>query len=207
MSQPSDRPRRSRFSFYLALAFVAVLVPAAMPASGAPYGADPERAEALLEQLGDRYEVLTLTDSYVLQPTDPDIDFVAIEVKAGSVAVDGETVESAELQDLVGDDAAIIEELSMLGSAEWSATEELRRRIERLAREQRLEAEEIEELIRERAEEIESLQEEHLEAIEEALEEQRRAERDRRRDRRDRGVRVRTDTRVSFGSSLTIVGL
>ena len=85
-------------------------------ALGAPFGADPERAEALLEQLGDRYEVLTLTDSYVLQPTDADADFAAIEVKAGSVAVDGETVSSAELRDLVGDDAAIIEDLSELGS-------------------------------------------------------------------------------------------
>ena len=113
-----------------------VLAVLAAPTFGAPFGADPERAEALLEQLGDRYEVLTLTDSYVLQPIDT-ADFAAIEIKAGSVAVDGETLTPAELRDLVGDDAAIIEDLSELGSAEWSATEELRRRIERLAREER----------------------------------------------------------------------
>ncbi|MCP3957222.1 MAG: hypothetical protein GY719_05160 [bacterium] len=191
--------RTVRGRWWLALAAFALV---ALPALGAPFGADPEQAAALLERLGDRYEVLTLTDSYVLQPTDPDADFRAIEVKASSVAVDSEPVSRSELEELVGEDAELVFELAELGSAEWSATEELRLRIERMAEERRLEVQEIEALIRERAEEIESLEAEHLEVIEEALEDQRRAERNRHREAR-RG-RVRRDTRVSFGSSLTI---
>ena len=181
---------------------LAVLFTLALPVLGAPFGADPEAASALLEQLSDRFEVLTLSDSYVLQPTDPDADFRSIEVKANTVAVDSERVSRLELEELIGADAEMVFALSELGSAEWSATEELRRRIERMAQERRLEVGEIEDLVRSRVGEIENLRQEHLEAIEDALEDQRRAERHRRRSRR--GRRVRTDTRVSFGSSLTI---
>ncbi len=199
---PSEERHRSlkrRPGLWLGLALAALLL-TALPTPGAPFGADPEAAAALLEELDERYEVLTLSDRYVLQPTGPEVGFRSIEVTAGSVAVDGESTDRSELEELVGDDAGIIFAISELGSAEWSATEELRRRIERLAEERRLEPEDLEEIVRTRVEELESLEEEHLEAIEEALEEQRRDER--RRSRR-RG-RVRTDTRVSFGSSLTI---
>ncbi len=181
---------------------LAGLLLAAVPALGVPFGDDPEAAAALLEELGDDYRVLTLSDSYLLQPADQDAGFDAIEIKAGSVAVDGEIVTGDQLRDLVGDTAATILDISRLGTAEGSRTEELRQRIERLAEEQRL-----------KAEELESLEAEHLEALEETLEEQHRDQRRRdqlrderrgeRQGRRRRGS-VRTDTRVSFGSSLTV---
>ena len=175
-------------------------VSAQAPAAEAPFEADSEQAEPLLEQLRESYRILSLTDSYVLQPTSEDgSDFESIQIKAGTVAVDGQTVSRPKLRELIGDDADIIFDLSALGSEAWAATEDLRGRIERMAGERRLRAEDIEELIRSRVDELENLNEEHLEVIEDALEKQRRSE----RGRGSRG-RVRTDTRVSFGSSLTI---
>lgn len=197
----------SRFPSHLGRGWIfslmAVLACVALPVWGAPFGADPEQAEPLLAQLGERFEILTLTDSYVLRPIAADVAYETVEIKAGTVAVDGETVSRPRLRELLGDDVAdTVLGLSDLGSAEWQATEELRERIERMTQEQRLRAEEIEELIRSRVQEIETLEDEHLEAIEEALDDERRKER-RRHARADRR-RVRTDTRVSFGSSLTI---
>ena len=183
--------------FHLRRLALAVLLLAAVPAFGAPFGADPEAAQALLEELGDDYQVLTLSDRYVLQPVDPEAGFRSIEVLAGSIAVDGETVTGERLRDLVGAAAETIVSLSELGS-EPPPAEELREHIERLAEERRLKAEEIEEL--------ENLEAEHREALEETLEEDRDRRREERREERRRHRRgsVRTDTRVSFGSSLTI---
>ena len=175
---------------------LAVLVLTTGTAIGAPFDADPEAAAALLEELGDRYSVLALSESYVLQPESGEVEFRSIEIKAGAVAVDGEPVTMEELRGLVAGDAETIFALSELGS-KASSTEEVRRRIERLAEERRDKTEEIEELVRSRVEELESLQEEHLEALEEALDE-------RREERRRRRGSVRTDTRISFGSSLTV---
>ena len=194
---------RSRRPGRLLWAVVAVLASVAVQVAGAPFGADPEQAAPLLEKLEEHYQILVLTDRYLLQPLSETAEaFESIEVKAGSVALDGEAVSRSRLAEVVGDDAALIFDLSALGSAEWAATEELRERIERLADERRLRAEEIEELIRSRVEELESLGEEHREVIADALEEQRQAEQ--RRDRRPRARKVRTDTRLSLGSSLTI---
>ncbi len=203
MFQSADFPRRLRHRWLVPV--LAAFALAALPALGVPFDADPDAAFALLEELDDRFEILTLSDSYVLQPTDPEAGFDSIEIKAGSVVVDGETVTRDQLRDRVGDAVETIFGLSELGSAESSATDEVRGRIERLAEERRLKAEEIEELVRSRVEELESLEGEHLEALEDALEEQRREEqrRDERRSRRRRGS-VRTDTRVSFGSSLKV---
>ncbi len=186
--------RRLRITGFLALLLAAV------PALGQPVDVDPEAAAALLEELGDDYQVLTLSDGYLLQPADREADFRAIEVKAGSVAVDGETVTADQLRDLVGDAAETILRAAELGSAESSAAKELRTRIERLAEEQRLKTEEMEELVR--AQELEA--EEERDSRADALDERRRG--NERRDERRRGRRgsVRTDTRVSFGSSLTV---
>ena len=197
----------------------------AMPAFGQPLGAEPQAAAELLEQLDEDYEILTLSDRYLLQPDDRESGLRSIEIKAGSVAVNGEEVTRDQLAERVGDAAEAILALAELGltepapigppsteppATEPSAAEELRERIERLAEERRLKAEEIEDLVRTRVNELENLEQEHREAIEETLEEQRRAERERRREERreerDRHRRgsVRTDTRVSFGSSLTV---
>ncbi len=199
----------------------------ALPVLAAPLGANPEQAEAVLEQLRDRYEVLPLSDGYLLRPIAADIDFKAIEVKAGKIAVDGEPASRQQLEELVGDDASILFELSALGENEEAdqdadggvdqdtdetsgqgasegeddrpAAEDLRRSIERLAEERKLRSEDIEKLIRERVGALEDVEEGDLEAIGEELEKEQRSEQRRRR----RG-RIKTDTRVSFGSSLTI---
>ncbi len=215
------------------LAFCAWLL-LAMPAFGQPFGAEPQAAVELLEQLDDDYKILTLSDRYLLQPKDRSTDLRSIEIKAGSVAVNGEDVTRDQLVVWAGDSAEAILTLSGLALAEppateppvtesseteplatepvpteSSAAEELRQRIERLAEERRIRAEEIEDLVRSRVDELESLEREHQEALEETLEEQRRAERERRRDQRHeererRRGSVRTDTRVSFGSSLKV---
>ncbi len=206
MFLPVDSSRRLCFRWPLlrwlvpALAALALAL-AAVPALGLPFDADPEAVAALLDELDERFEVLALSDSYVLQPIDDEAGFRSIEIKAGSVAVDGDTVTRGQLRDLVGDGAEAIFGLSELGAVgRRSAGGEEPRDIERLAEERRLEAEELEELVRSRVEELEGLEEEHLEAIEETIEQRRRDERRRRRGRRS----VRTDTRVSFGSSLRI---
>ncbi|MEM7351875.1 MAG: hypothetical protein AAF657_13840 [Acidobacteriota bacterium] len=183
---------------------------AAPAASGAPFG-DPEAASALLERLADRYRVIELSDGYLLQPADggAEVDFSTLEVKADRVVVDGDTVTLDQLEARLGDDARTLFELSALGSPDGQLAEELRQRIEREAEEQRQlvereaeeqrqRAEELEEMIRARAEELEALEQERRQVAEDAAEE---ASRDRRAGRRGR---VRTDTRVSFGSSLTI---
>ena len=195
MSQPKDASRRLGGALVACL----VLILTGVPGLAAPFDADPEAAAALLEELAGGYQVLALSDRYVLQPTDPEVDFRAVEVKAGAVAVDGESVTLDQLRESVGAAAETIFALAELGATESPPGDELRRRIERLAEEQRQKAEEMEELMRSRAEELEGLEQERLEALEEAEDE---ARREVRRERR-RG-RVRTDTRISFGSSLTI---
>ncbi len=193
---PLARHRRDR-AVYTWLILAALLL-AAVSVFGQPFGTDPEAATVLLEELADDYQVLTLSDRYLLQPTDPDAGFRVIEITAGAIAVDGETVTGDRLRDLVGDAATTLVDISRLGSAEGSA-EELRQRIERLSEERRLKAEQLEEQVAE----LEDLEAERLEAVEESLEDARREQRRDERQRRRRGS-VRTDTRVSFGSSLTV---
>ncbi len=197
MFQPVDFPRRLPALAFLAL--IAFGAFGALDALGAPFDADPDQVAALIEELDDGFEVLALSESYVLQPIDPEADYRSIEIKPGSLVVDGETVSGDQLRERVGAAAEAIVALSELGSAEPSTSEEIRDRIERLGEERRIKAEEIDELVRSRVEELESLEGEHLEALEDAIDEQRRDERRRRR----RGS-VRTDTRVSFGSSLRV---
>lgn len=72
---------------------------------------DSVRAEAV-ERLQDRYDVLELSDGWLLQPRDDRGDFRAIEIRDGRVAVDGEWVEENELKRFVDADAAVIFDLA-----------------------------------------------------------------------------------------------
>ncbi len=110
-----------------------------LPAAAAPAAVDSEEAAQLLAQLEEQYEVLTLEESWVLRPTrdaaDEDADaekaeteeveaedadteeatdFDVIEIRAGSVTVDGERMTRDELRELVGDAADLMHSLAEL---------------------------------------------------------------------------------------------
>ena len=206
MSKLSESPFLTG-SFFAALLLLGLSgsPAAAQPAPGSPEAgsAEVDSAEVtneLLRQLEDRYVVLTLTDSTVIQPKSgvEDAGFTAIEIRVGEVVIDGEQVSQSELAERIGDDADLVFGLSQLED-EGSDSSELRRRIEELADTRKRRSEEIEELIRSRVEEIKSLEQEQQEVLEEA-----RLEEEVDPPRRRRRGQIRTDTRVSFGSSLTI---
>jgi hypothetical protein len=196
------RPRRGAPALAATLA-AAVLVTAAAvvatlltpaPASAAPFG-DREEVEQLVSRLEERYDLLELRESYVLRPADgADAGFDVIEVGAGTVALDGEEVAPERLREVIGDDADLVFELAELGLD--TSLAELRR----LAETQERNAQEIEERIQERLEELERRQEEAAERAAETTERRVEAE----ESRRERRRRIETDTRVSFGSSLTV---
>ncbi len=108
----------SRFRPLLATAAAIILLALtglAMVATAAPAGADRDEANQLLAELGGRYEILTLAESWVLRSTATDAPFDVIEVRAGSVSVDGEEMDRAALRQLVGDDADLVHSLAELG--------------------------------------------------------------------------------------------
>jgi len=163
---------------------------AAVPSSAALFGVDDREAELLCEELGQRYKVLILSEGYVLTPAEEDEVFEVIEVRDHAVLVDGDRISPSALRELLDDDAELIFALAgerVDGDALAELTEETAAR-----------AEEMEDRIREQVEKAAGERAEELEQQLEELE-----ERERRREQRRRGM-VRTDTRVSFGSSLTI---
>lgn len=148
---------------------------ATAPVFGAPAGADREEVTQLLSTLGERYEILTLPESWVLRPSGSEAPFDVIEVRPGTVAVDGETLDRVALRELVGDDGDLIHSLAEVGHQAGE--------VAGIAEPAGLtEPPEIE--------------------LEEHEEPGARVEHSRRR--AAERPRVETDTRVSFGSSLTI---
>jgi len=208
---PTPRARHRRSAPALARTVVATVLAAATavvatllataPAAAAPFG-DREEVEQLVSRLEERYDLLELRESYVLRPADgadgADAGFDVVEVGAGTVALDGKEVTPERLREVIGDDADLVFELSELGLDTSLAD------LRRLAEAQERSAQEIEERIRERLEELERRQEEAAERAEEraadAVERRLKAE----ESRRERRRRIETDTRVSFGSSLTV---
>ncbi|MCP4661628.1 MAG: polymer-forming cytoskeletal protein [bacterium] len=195
MSKHTDHLRHDRHDRHdrhglRAAAVVAVLlILAAAPSGAALFGVDDREAEALCEELGQRYKVLVLSEGYVLTPAEDDEVFEVIEVRDHEVFVDGEPTNRADLRELLDDDGELIFALAgerVDHDAVAAAAEQAEER-----------AREIEDRIRDQAEELEQLHREQQEELEEI------DQRESRRERRHRGM-VRTDTRVSFGSSLTI---
>ncbi len=112
----ADTPSRFRPLLAGAAAiFLLALVGLAAVATAAPAGADRDEAAQLLAELGGRYEILTLAESWVLRSTVADAPFDIIEVRVGSVSVDGEEMDRAALRQLVGDDADLVHSLAELG--------------------------------------------------------------------------------------------
>ena len=147
----------------------------------APWALAQEAAETSLEGLEAEFRVLPSSEGYILTPLDKEAKFDLVEVEADAVAVDGELRSPEQLQELLGDSAeAVLEMARRLATGE--ADEDLV---------------ELEARLREMRER-ENDQREEVRRLEEALEEVRERSRG-----RQRGV-VRRDTRMSFGSSLTI---
>lgn len=100
-------PKRAARSvlFLLLVALVGSLF-ATLPAVGQGISED------IVEKLQDSYEVLELSDGWLLQPKDDRGDFRAIEIRGGKVAVDGEWVDESELKRFVDADASLIFDLA-----------------------------------------------------------------------------------------------
>ncbi|MDA8021164.1 MAG: polymer-forming cytoskeletal protein [Thermoanaerobaculia bacterium] len=69
-------------------------------------------AEEIVDQLRESYDVLELSDGWLLQPRDDRDDFRGIEIRDGRVAVDGEWVDENELKRFVDADATRIFDLA-----------------------------------------------------------------------------------------------
>lgn len=69
-------------------------------------------SDDIVERLGESYDVLELSDGWLLQPKDDRGDFRAIEIRGGRVAVDGEWVDESELKRFVDADATLIFDLA-----------------------------------------------------------------------------------------------
>jgi hypothetical protein len=102
---------------FLILALLAAVWLAA-PVAAAPAGADSEEAAQLLEQLEERYEVLTLEESWVLRPSAGSSAFDVLEIRPGTASVDGERKTRDELRELIGDDADLMYSLAELAGEE-----------------------------------------------------------------------------------------
>lgn len=111
------RARPSGGAAVVAIVLLALWTLAAA-AAAAPSAADREEAEQLLAELGGRYEILPLAESYVLQPSASEAPFDVIEVRPGVVTVDGEEMDREELRQLIGDDADLVHSLAELGRQE-----------------------------------------------------------------------------------------
>ena len=70
------------------------------------------KADEVVEQLQESYDVLQLSDGWLLQPRDGRDDYRAIEIRDGRVAVDGEWVDESELKRFVDADATLIFDLA-----------------------------------------------------------------------------------------------
>lgn len=65
-----------------------------------------ERQEQALAQLEERFDVVELSDGWLLQPPDDgSADFTTLEIRDGRVLLDGEEVDLAELRRFLDDDA------------------------------------------------------------------------------------------------------
>lgn len=161
----------------------------AAAALAAPFGVPDDTAEALVAKLQERYEVIELSRGYVVRPRDG-ARFELIEVEEQGVLVDGRRYDLDGLREIVGDDAEILYALAgdVAALETWV---DLRREAEE---QQRQAAQELEESIRRQAGELERLDRRRLEQIGQDLG----------RERRRRSRTVRSETRVSLFSSLTV---
>lgn len=195
MAEDRPLPYRSRrlLGSLLAVVTLGVASLSMAPAASAQEAAVEAAVDDVVDGLEGRYEVLPLRDGYALRPLNED-DFALLDVGPEGVAVDGEPVDADELRDLLG--AAEAELVLALqrrlgddggtddGDAEREPPVDDRHQAE-LERDLARQAEQ-------RAEEIARARRESQEALEELHE----------IDARRRVVK--NDSRVSFGSSLTI---
>ena len=68
----------------------------------------------LAEAIADRFEVSFLTDGLLLAPRDRDADVRFVELRNGTIGVDGVIVTGQELYERLGDDGALVLRLSYL---------------------------------------------------------------------------------------------
>lgn len=158
-----------------ALAVLAMLL---LPAIGTAQEPDEEtgtRLEQTLAELSESFEILPLSDGYALRPHEED-GYQVLELRRTGIAIDGRTISSEELAELLGEAAEPVGDLvELVAAGEDGAEPDL----------------------------LEEAEERELEArIREDI--ARQVEKEERRARRPRRGSVRTESRVTFGSSLTV---
>lgn len=95
-----------------------VLAAACAWSSGAAAQTDGSTPEGLRQQVERRFDVMTVQDGLALRPKTPVGDVRWIEVADGAISVNGAPVSGAELRSKLGDDAALVMQLSYLDPAE-----------------------------------------------------------------------------------------
>jgi hypothetical protein len=105
---------RSRIVFLLAVS-ASVFWSHAMSAQEAPQASDLRR------QLGQRFDMLPLTNGILLTPKSPIPGVRSIELGGGTISIDGAPVTGAELRSRLGSDASAVIQLSYLTPAEQRA--------------------------------------------------------------------------------------
>jgi hypothetical protein len=100
----------------------ALLVAAAAVVPAAAQSSDTERdQQALRQQIERRFDVLPVQDGVVLRPKRPIRGTQSIELKAGTIAIDGDVVTGRELRDRLGSDADAVLRLSYMNGADQQA--------------------------------------------------------------------------------------
>lgn len=100
--------RASRFSkgpWRRAVPAVAVLALAAMLPAVSPAQED---VAGLAAEVREHFRILPLTDGVLLEPRDPATEVSVVEVRDGSVAVDGTELTEAQLLERLGEDAGVL---------------------------------------------------------------------------------------------------
>lgn len=114
--------RASRFSkgpWRRAVPAVAVLALAAMLPAVSPAQED---VAGLAAEVREHFRVLPLTDGVLLEPRDPATEVSVVEVREGSVAVDGAELTETQLLERLGEDAgALVVRLGEMGEDELAA--------------------------------------------------------------------------------------
>lgn len=112
-SRFSQGPRR-RIVAAVAVVALIVLLPASSPAQ--------EDVAGLAAEVREHFRVLPLTDGVLLEPRDPATEVSVVEVREGSVAVDGAELTEARLLERLGEDTgALVLRLGELTEDELAA--------------------------------------------------------------------------------------
>lgn len=174
----TGRPFLHGASAVLAALLLLLLLSSGAISAQEPHEATGSRLEQTLSELAGRFEILPLSDGYVLRPRE-EAGYKILELRRSGAAIDGQPVSPEDLDEHLGDSDEPIRELAELVTAGQETDP---------GRLEETEDRELEARIRE-------------DVAQQGEQEEQEEERPERRHRRGS---VRTEARVTFGSSLTV---